>query len=179
MAWTRNVGMALIALVLLGLAGIWLYAPRSINADVEPGRLLTPWAAHLDDVDLGLATGDRARAVRAWSNAWMAAQASHRWQPLIDVGDAALRVGQATDSTVIARANARRAYRAALVRAHAQRSVDGVLRAAESFAALGDRNVTEGALYTARKLAAQTPDRNLQARVELDAERIAARVVTQ
>ena len=179
MAWTRNLGVAIIALVLLGLSGIWLSAPRPINAGVDPAYLLTPWAAHLDEVELGLATGDRARALRAWSNAWIAAQASQRWQPLLDVGHAAIRIGAATDSAAIGRANARRAYRAALIRAHAQHSVDGVLRAAESFAALGDRDVTEGALHTARKLAARAPDLNLRARVEVDAERIAARVVSQ
>jgi hypothetical protein len=179
MAWTRNIGVAIIALVLLGLIGIWLSAPRLINADVPPDHLLTPWAAHLDEVEAGLAGGDRARAVRAWGNAWIAAQASHHWQPLLDVGDAARRLGEVTDSAATGRAKARRAYRAALVRAHAQRSVDGVLRAAECFAALGDRDVTEGALHTARKLAARTPDLGLRARVEVDAERIAARVVTQ
>jgi hypothetical protein len=177
MKWRLNISAAMLALVLLGLAGIWLSAPRPLDAEVEARQAPALWATHLEEVELALATGDRVRAVRAWTNAWTAALASRRWQPLIDVGDAALRVGDATASTSIGQVNARQAYRAALIRARAQRPVDGVLRAAESFAALGDRHVTEGALDSARKLA--TGDVTVRARVETDAARIAARVVVQ
>ncbi len=67
-------------------------------------------------------------------------------------------------------------YNSFAVQGRAQRSVDGVLRAAESFATLGDRDVTEGALHMARKLTAG--DASARAQVETDAARIAARVVT-
>jgi hypothetical protein len=176
MRWKVNIGVGILALVLLGLLGVWLSAPRRLDAGAEPRRLPAPWAVHLEEVDLALATGDWARTAEAWTDAWTTAMASGRWEPLIDAGDAALRVGDATGTRSIGRAKARRAYQAALYRARAQRSVDGVLRAAESFAALGDRDVTEGALHMARKLTAG--DASARAQVETDAARIAARVVT-
>jgi hypothetical protein len=70
--------------------------PRPPAAQVGPERLLTPWTAYLDEVELALAAGDRARAMRAWSDAQTAAFASRRWEPLLDVGDASLRVGDGT-----------------------------------------------------------------------------------
>jgi hypothetical protein len=171
--------VAILALGLLGLLGAWLSSPRPLDADVEAQELFPAWAGRLAEVDRSVAAGDHARAVRAWTGAWSAALASRRWRPLIDVGDAAVRIGDATGSASIGRRNARQAYRAALIRARAQRSVDGVLQAADRFAALGDRDVTQVALQSARKLAAGAPDLSLRARVEVDAERIAARVVTQ
>jgi hypothetical protein len=177
MRWKVNLGVAVLALVLLGLLGLWLSAPRPLAAGIEPQRLLAPWSVHLEEVDLAVAAGDWPRTAEAWTNAWSTAMASGRWQPLIDVGDAALRIGDATGTRSIGRAKARRAYRAALYRARAQRSVDGVLRAAERFAALGDRDVTEGALHMARKLTAG--DASARAQVETDAARIAARVVAR
>lgn len=177
MRWNLNIGVAILALVLLGLVGVWLSAPRTLDAGVEARQLLPPWSAQLEEVELSLATGDRDRAVGAWTHAWTTALASRRWQPLIDVGDAALRIDGAGVASSIGRANARQAYQAALIRARAQRSVHGVLRAAESFASLGDREVTEGALRMARQLAAG--DAAMRARVERDAARIAAGVVAQ
>jgi hypothetical protein len=52
------------------------------------------------------------------------------------------RIGGGPDA---ARTAARKAYPAALFRARAQRSIDGTRRAADAFARLGDRDVTEGA----------------------------------
>jgi hypothetical protein len=176
MTWRRSIRAAILGLVVIGLAGIWARTPRPLDARMEPRRLLTPWRTDLDELERALATGDHARAMRAWSDAETAALASRRWEPLLEVGDAALRVGDGTGSPARARLSARHAYRAALFRARAQRSVDGVLRAADAFARLGDRDVTEGALHAARKLAAGTPDADLRSRVELDAARIAARV---
>jgi hypothetical protein len=173
MRWNVHVGVAIVALVLLGLFGVRLSGPRPLDAGIGPQ--MAPWTTHLEELEPALSAGDWARAAEAWDNAWITAQASGRWQPLIDVGDAALRVGDATATTSVARVKARRAYRAALIRARAQRSVDGVVRSAESFAALGDRDVTEGALHMARKLAAH--DATALTRVETDAARITARVV--
>jgi len=179
MTWRRSIGAAILGLVVIGLASIWAAAPRSLDAKMGPQRLRTPWKAYLDEQERALAAGDHARAMRAWGDAKTAALASRRWEPLLDVGDAALRVGDGTGSPARARRSARHVYRAALFRARAQRSVDGVLRAADAFASLGDRTVTEGALHAARKLAAGTPDTGLRSRVERDAARIAARVVAE
>jgi hypothetical protein len=158
---------------------MWAPAPRPLGANGPPQHLLTPWSTYLNEIESALATGDPTRAARAWPDAWTAAHASRRWEPLLDVGDAALRIGAATNSSRTARTNARQAYRAALFRARAQHSVDGVLRTADAFAGLGDREMTEGALHAARKLAAVAPDAGLRTRVEVDAARIGARVVAQ
>jgi hypothetical protein len=179
MTWRRSIGVAIVGLVVIGLAGIWAPTPRPLDAKMEPQRLVTPWRTFLDELERALATGNHARAMRAWKDAETAALDSRRWEPLLEVGDAALRVGDGTGSPARARLSARHAYRAALFRARAQRSVDGVLRAADAFARLGDRDVTEGALHAARKLAAGAPDADLRSRVELDAARIAARVVAE
>jgi hypothetical protein len=177
MKWRLGVGVIMLALVVVGLTGIRLSASRQLEVEAESSPTATSWRGHLDEVDRLLAAGERQRAVGPWTRAWTAALASRRWEPLLDVGDAALRVGDGTESPVVARANARRAYRAALNRARAQRSVDGVLGAAERFAALGDRHVSSVALEAARTLAARTPDGRMRARVELVAARIGATVV--
>jgi hypothetical protein len=68
---------------------------------------------------------------------------------------------------------ARRAYRTALFRARGERSLLGVLSAAEGFKALGDREVVEHALQMATALGLDADDvasRRLQAlRDRLDA----------
>jgi hypothetical protein len=68
------------------------------------------------------------------------------WQILARAGDAARVRSDAP--------GARRAYLAALHHAHDERSVVGVLRAAEGFKALGDREMVEEALQMAATLTA-------------------------
>jgi hypothetical protein len=58
---------------------------------------------------------------------------------------------------------ARRAYLAALTYARAQRSLEGVLRATESFARLGDRDMVVQGIRVARDLAGEDDD--AQARI--------------
>ena len=76
-----------------------------------------------------------------------------QWRDLIEVGEAALRVGDVPEFTETAPGAARKSYLTALYRAQAQRSVDGVLQAAEGFAALGDRAAVENCLVMANRLA--------------------------
>jgi hypothetical protein len=156
-------------LLLSGVLGTWA-SRHSDAARVQPGPRPVPlWNADLRDLGEALAVGDRSQALRVWNAAWTDAVGSRRWEPLIAVGDAALHVGKVTGAQAEARVSARRAYRMALLRARANGSVEGVMRAADAFASLGDRDVTAVALQIARQLAVSSADRDLRARLEVTA----------
>ena len=146
------VGMLVIALALVeALAG------RERVADAE-----TPWADAIKRTDNALERGDIRDAVRAWRDAYLAAFASRRWEGMIELGDAALRIGALAPPRRHWEPRAREAYMAALFRARSEQSVEGVLRAAEGFGALNDRQVVDLGVRIARGLAghdAQTAGR--------------------
>jgi hypothetical protein len=115
------------------------------------------WAVHLSMLDAAITARDVARAARAWPDAWGAALRSRRWEAFVAIGDLALRAGELDGARPsLARTQARQAYQAALFRARGERSVEGVLRAAEAMMAMGDREMPEAALHLARRLAAAT-----------------------
>jgi hypothetical protein len=96
------------------------------------------WTAHIARLDLALARGDTYAVVYAWHLACLEARASDEWEPMLLVGQAALRVARGTGLTVAFRAEARQALHVALARAQRARSRDGVLRIAETLAEIGD-----------------------------------------
>jgi hypothetical protein len=104
------------------------------------------WSSHLRSVDRALGQSDLAGARQAWESAHLAAVESLSWEGLIATGHACLRVGGAMGTRPTAEATARRAYFAALYRACRENSFDGILRAAEAFDDLGDREVVEECL---------------------------------
>ena len=112
----------------------------------------TAWEAHLTVVDRALAGADVSTAVRAWHDAYGAALASDRWEALVEVGDAFLRIGDGAASPVAGRINARQAYLAALMRAQRHGSADGVRRVARAFEALGDHAVAAQCARIASRL---------------------------
>ena len=112
----------------------------------------TPWIPYVRAVDDALERGDVSAAVRAWHDAYGIGLASRRWEPMIDVGDAFLRVSAKERSRDGGKPNARQAYLIALTRAESVRSAAGARRAAEAFAALGDREVAAQCLRIAAKL---------------------------
>jgi hypothetical protein len=73
---------------------------------------------------------------------------------LAAVGDAALRVADAAGQRSAGASRARDLYMAALIRARAERSAEGVLLLADAFDALGDREVAEQCLIIAEGLGA-------------------------
>ncbi|MGH7392146.1 MAG: hypothetical protein ACREM3_22205 [Candidatus Rokuibacteriota bacterium] len=109
-------------------------------------------AAGLEAVVEALETGDAAAMLRAWHAACLDALGSQRWEPMIDVGDAAWRIGQTTGFKIAFAAKARQAYHVALYRAHKQGSVAGVRRVGEAFQALGDRDAVEQCTAVAARL---------------------------
>lgn len=114
-----------------------------------------PRTLYIRRVDEALAHNDTRAAEAAWRQAYLLAVWSERWEALVEAGDLALQIGQAAGARKAAEPQARQAYLRALVRARAQRSIDGVLRATEAFARLGDREVAEYGLRIAEGMAAR------------------------
>jgi len=113
------------------------------------------WRAHLEVVERELERGHVDAAVRVWHDAYGAALESRSWESMIAVGDAFMAIGRASGSVRGARVNARDAYLTALIRARRERSVDGALRSAEAFRALGDQAIADHCRHVAAQLAAQ------------------------
>ena len=133
------------------------------------------WITHLRRVEDALAQRNVSAADMAWHDAYRAALKSRRWDGMVEVGEAYLRIGEATRGRKVSEARARELFLAALFRARQQGSLDGVLRTTEAFAALGDREVAEQGMYIAQRLAAQAQDTQVRERVRTVAERLAAR----
>jgi hypothetical protein len=170
MGYTRIIIVGSIAAIVGAIPMVASQAPTGL-----PGEGDALWKVHLAGVEESLGRGDLGAAERASRLAYGEAVWSRRWEAMIAAGDTALRLGQAEGRRQAFEPAARRAYRAALLRARGQGSLDGVLRAAEAFAALGDREVAQGCLRIAEGLAAQTADPEAHARVEAFRERLASR----
>jgi hypothetical protein len=139
-------------------------APRALELPAVRGGA-APWAAHLATVDTALAVGDVPAALSAWHEAYGAALGSRRWEGFADAGDAYLRIGHASSAPASAVPRARDLYLSALFRARDAGSLDGVLRIAAAFAALGDHDVAAQALRMARRLAGPHPAPSLRDRL--------------
>ena len=160
--------LVLAAAVVIGLPGISDAGPQGATRIGE-----APWFVHLRVVEAALVRGDLGGAERAWQEAYLAALGSWRWDGMLEVAHAYLRIGQAAGRQQASAARARNLYLAALFRAREQRSLDGVLRTAEAFARLGDRAAIEQCLRVAEALAAEAGDRDAPARVRAVAIQLA------
>lgn len=116
------------------------------------------WARTLARIDDALQAGDSGAAVTAWRDAYREAVRSGRWEPMLDVAEAALQIGDVPELPPTSRAIARRGYLAAFFRARAERSIDGVLRICEGFTILGDRDVVEHCVRTGHALSETDAD---------------------
>ncbi|MCI0546660.1 MAG: hypothetical protein L0027_05195 [Candidatus Rokubacteria bacterium] len=121
---------------------------RGQTSDVQAHdtALTSPGSGHLRAVDRPLGQCDVDGARRVWENAHLPAGEGLAWEALIEAGQACLRRGATTGGPPDAEPAARRAYFAALYRACRENSFEGILRAAEAFADLGDREVVEECL---------------------------------
>ena len=151
-------------------------AAQRWSAPVGREAINVPWTAHLERVEAALAQRNVHAAELAWHGAYAEALRSRRWEGMLEVGEAYLKIGAVAGYRKPAEAKARRAYLTALFRARQQGSVDGVLRAAEAFAALGDREVAEQGVSIAQRLAAQARDAQVSEYVRAVAERLTARL---
>jgi hypothetical protein len=116
------------------------------------------WTATLARIDDGLHAGDPGLAVAAWRDAYREAVKSGRWDAMADVGDAALRIGDVREFRETPQAAARKSYLTALFRARASASLEGVLRVADGFTALGDDAVVRECLRIGDDLAGGDAD---------------------
>ena len=110
------------------------------------------WAAEVRQVNEALAGGDASAALRAWHSACLEALGSQRWEPMLEIGEAAIRIGQVTGFTVAFTAKARQAYHVGLYRAHKEGAAAGVQRVGEAFSALGDQAAVEQCAGIAERL---------------------------
>jgi hypothetical protein len=146
-------GVALLTLLILALIAV------EVLVTDAPGAIASrSWTPPLARADEALQDGDLAAALAWWREARQTAIRSGRWEGLIEVGDAFLRLGEAGGFRRDAETQAREAYLGALLRAQRQRSLEGVLRAATAFGELGDREVTVQALRIAERQAGRDPE---------------------
>jgi hypothetical protein len=131
------------------------------------------WSVHVRGALEALARRDIGSAEREWHEAYIAATGSWRWEGVMEVADLYLRIGEAAGRSPAAAARARNLYLTALFRARQQGSVDGLLRAAEGFARVADRDVAGQCLQFAERLATERRDADAAARVRALATRLA------
>jgi len=133
---------------------------------------LDPWAAHIQAMDQALMTNDRSESVRAWRQAYSSALSHPGWLGLLTVANASLRLGAFPVLARDAAARARDTYWIAFFRARQQRSLNGVLHAAEAFGTLGDHSTVEQCMRVAEGLASRTGDAKELERVRQIAVRL-------
>ncbi len=146
-----GIGLLLIALAIVEALG------GQARGEPEP-----PWAPYLRSMDDALAAEDARAADWLLRQAHWMALGSRRWEGMLEVGDAARRAGNVNA--------ARTAYLTAAYRARRVRSFEGILGAAEGFAALGDREMAEQWLGVATELA--HPSESALARVRAVADHL-------
>ena len=132
------------------------------------------WRTHLLRVADALAQGDLANAELVWREAYAAGLKSRHWEGMVAVGDAYRVLGARAGFRKASEAKARQTYLTALFRARTEGSVEGVLRVAERFAELGDREVVEQCIRVAWSVTAQTKGPHAEERVRAFTERWAA-----
>ena len=101
------------------------------------------WTLRLREAEAALATGRPQVTIIQLRAAYRAALRTGRWDAMVEVGDVARRAAEGALAPARAVPTASRAYLAALTLARDQRSLDGVLRVGQGFAALGDREMVE------------------------------------
>jgi hypothetical protein len=174
---TRELGARILLTITVILVVI---APVIARVAVTRGQaeaeLGGPWTTHIRQIDRALGEKDLTGAVRAWHEAYAAAMGHPRWEGLLEVGDASLRIGEAPTVATTFVGKARRAYLAGLFRARDQGSLEGVLRAADAFAALGDREVVQRSLRMAEAVAAHGADRYAMDHLRAASERLMSRL---
>ena len=163
---------SLATLMVVAVMAMDLFADHALGTDAQ-----LAWRAQLKKVDAALANNNVSAAELAWRETYAAALKSRHWEGMVAVGDAYRQVGDAGGFHHAARAEARQSYLTALFRARGEGSVDGVLRVAERFAELGDRDVVEQCIRVAWTVAAQAKDPLAQQSVRAFTERWEARTL--
>jgi hypothetical protein len=138
--------------LLSGVLGTSAVAPPRSVQSTASAVVATPWTLHIAAVDRALTAGDLTAAAAASTQAYRAALASRRWEGLLEAADAHLRVADAAGAPQAGAPRARELYLSALFRARDARSLDGVVRTAQAFDRLGDREAAAHAMRVAQRL---------------------------
>ncbi len=133
---------------------------------------LGPWTAHIEAMDQALKRNDPGESIRAWRQAYSSALSHPGWLGLLTVANASLRLSAFPGLARDAAARARETYWIAFFRARQQRSLNGVLHAAEAFGLLGDYSTVEQCMRVAEGLATSTGDTEQLDRVRLIGARL-------
>jgi len=143
--------LGVIVIVTGGVPGV------AVSRSARGGLDGEEWKSHVWSVDRAIDEDDVAQAARAWREAYGAALGSRRWQAMLEVGLASLRIGRATGTLEGHRDKARQCYLTALFRARHQKSAEGASRVADAFAELGDVEVASRATRVAETLLRHEP----------------------
>ena len=128
-------------------------------------------------MDQALAQRDVTAAESAWHDAYTAARGTReRSDGPLEVGNAYLRIGHLAKGRKIVEPTARKLYLTALLRARRLSSLDGVLKTAETFAALGDREMAEECMAVTITLGRRSSERHALERVQFARTRLAVPV---
>ena len=133
---------------------------------------LGPWTAHIQAMDQALESNDPGESIRAWRQAYSSALSHPGWLGLLTVANSSLRLSAFPGLARDAAARARETYWIAFFRARQQRSLNGVLHAAEAFSLLGDYSTVEQCMRVAEGLATRTGDTEELERVRLIGARL-------
>lgn len=158
------------------IAGAMLLTLGACARGRDAARVDSTWIVHLRRMEQALTKGDVRGATREWSAAYPLALQSGRWDRMVELGDAYLRFAQTPGERKLVELQAGDLYLAALMRAHRQGSLDGVLRTAAAFARLGDRERVAQALHLAGALATRDRHGDELLRVRAFREELAVRL---
>lgn len=161
--------VSMLGLMLLVVMVVEVFGDHGLGTEAQ-----LAWKLHLHKVDAALARNDLADALMLWREAYAAALKTRHWEGMVATGDAYRRLGERAGFRKASETKAREAYLAALFRARNEGSLEGVLRAADRFAELGDREVVEQCIRVAQSVAARTRDPRAEERLRAFTERWAA-----
>jgi hypothetical protein len=139
--------VGVLALAGLTLASLGGATTEGLQGGPRPGGVVEERSlpARLAALDAAIARDDVGRAIFEWRDAYGIALGSRRWDAMIAVGDAAVRIDGLSSRRARVptgfRAEARQAYLRALFDARASGSKEGMHRAADAFGALGDADM--------------------------------------
>ena len=183
----RVIWRSLTAALVVGAAVIVWALPHERRAVEPPAELpvsggQTPSASstaeRITAIGEAVHRGDLATARATWDDAYRSLRRTLDWQGMAALGDAALEAASAFGARQPWDADARRAYLGALFRARAEASLDGVLRATDAFATLGDRDIAEEGLRTAELVALRAGTAEARHRVLAHRSRFEGREAT-
>ncbi len=161
---TARAGWLSLIVTVLAVAALIVYALPHGNRAAEPETSTSgdealnadSTAARISAVAEAAQRGDLSAAHEEWYAAYRLLRPTRDWHGMAALGDAAMNVAGASGSRQPWEGDARQAYLGALFRARAEQSLDGILRATEAFATLGDREVVAEGLRIADSVAART-----------------------